>query len=101
MLRRADMAEVPRIQDYLNIWIFLGNSAQNLHRAIGGMVVDDDVFVAVLRESSEELTHTIDQDFDVALFVVAGTNYADELHTPFPPTCHSAVRRMASCRLTV
>ncbi len=102
VMRRANVAEVARIEDYLNVRISSGNAAQNLDGSIVRIIVDDDMFVAVLRETGEELAHTVCQNFDVTLFVVTGTDNADQLHNPVPsPTCHSAVRRIASCKLTV
>ena len=84
VLGRADVAEIARIDDYLDVGIVPGDATQNIHRAICRIVINDDVLVAILRQPREDLSDTFSQDFDIAFFVVAGTDDADELHIPFP-----------------
>src|ERR1700733_11483070 len=100
-MRRANVPEVSRIHDDFDFRILRGNTAENLYGAIGRVIVDKDVLVAVLRKTSEDLAHAVSQDFNISFFVIAGTDNADELHIPFPSRCQAAVRRIASCRLTV
>jgi len=62
--------QVASIQDYFDVGIVLGDDAQNFHRAIRRMVVDDVLLIA-LRKVRKQLAHTVGQNLDVAFFVVA------------------------------
>jgi hypothetical protein len=73
MLRQSDVAEAPRVQDCFDMRLVLGDAAQNVHRTIGRMVVDDNVLLTVLGEVCKQPTHTVGQNLDVTFFVVAGT----------------------------
>ena len=46
----ADMPEVARIHDDLDVAVLRGKTAQNGHRAVGGGVIDEDVLVAIPAE---------------------------------------------------
>src|SRR5450432_3570751 len=66
----ADVAEVARIGDYLHVSIFSGELLQHREGAVGGLVIDEDVFVAVAAELRDDGTHPGVHFADVQLFVV-------------------------------
>ena len=70
------MTEVPRIDDHFDFGIILRDTAQNIHRAIGRMVIDDDVLITILRKIGKQLANTFDQNQSMATVSAVGANAA-------------------------
>ncbi len=84
--RRADVAEVARVDDHLDARVVGADAAQDLHRAVARGVVDEEVLVGVRARrraaaGSRMTSRTWRYDLlDVLLFVVAGRDDAQERH---------------------
>src|ERR1041385_6689658 len=86
VIRRADMSEITRIDDDLDVAVLCRERAQTLHCAVGRGVVDEDVLVRVARQRGDRVANLLVQFFDVLLFVVAAGDDADERHQSAPFT---------------
>ncbi len=78
--RRADMAKIAAVDDYLDMLVFRRQSPENRLRLVGGGVVDEDVLVAVSTQRGEYFLDPPVTLFDIIFFVVAGRYNANEFH---------------------
>src|SRR5450756_330141 len=87
---RADVTEVPRVDDHLDARVRSADAAQDLDRAIAGGVVDEEVLVRVglgaavrlraWRQALHDTAHLAHDLVDVLLFVEAGSDDTEEWH---------------------
>ena len=79
VMRRADVAEVPRVDDDLDVFVLRRDLPQNRHRAVLGGIIDEDVFVTIAADFREDFFDLLVAFADVFLLVVTGADNADEL----------------------
>src|SRR5438105_5513408 len=107
MMRRSNVPKIARIHNHLHMLIAHGNLSELSDRVINRVIVDDDVFVVVLRHLCKDLAHLVRQRSNIAFLVVAGTYDTDQLSTfrhSAPPRAaryHAAVRRIPSSNSTI
>ena len=77
VVRRADVAEVARVDDDLDAAVVAGESAQDLYGAVGRGVVDEQVLVGIAGERFKHLPHALAERRDVAGLVVARSENRD------------------------
>src|SRR5450759_5004693 len=73
------MPEIAAIDDHLDVWISCGDLAENRSRLIRRCVVDEDVFVTILFLGLKDRTNPRIQFSNVALFVIARRDDANEV----------------------
>ncbi len=76
----ADVSEVTRVADNLDIRVGGGNFTEDSEGSVAGRVVDEDVLVAVFSKAQHQVTHAFVDFADIAFLVEAGRDYADGLH---------------------
>ena len=76
----ADVSEVTRVADHLDVRIGSGNFAEDGEGSVAGRVVDEDVLVAVFSEAQHQVAHAFVDFADVAFLVEAGRDYANGFH---------------------
>jgi len=81
MVRRANMAYIPRIYDYLDGAVRCRQSPQYLDCPVRGRVIDKDMLVAILGKLSQSLPRAQIQLLDIALLVIARTHNAYQLQS--------------------
>ncbi len=79
MQRGAHLPEITRVDDDLDVPVLLRDQFELFDRAVGGVVVDKDMFVGILAEACHYGAHLRIYLVNVVLFVVAGRDNADGL----------------------
>ena len=79
MHRRADVAEVARVHDDLDVLVFGGNRLQDGDRVVPGGVVDENVLVLILADPNHYLADLVIEVENILLLVVAGRHDGDRL----------------------
>ena len=84
----ADVSEVTRVADNLDIRVGGSNFTEDSEGGVAGRVVDEDVLVAVFSEAQHQVTHALVDFADIAFLVETGRDYADGFHFVNSLTCH-------------
>src|ERR1700686_3402430 len=76
----ADVSEVTRVADNLDIRVGGSNFTEDIEGGVAGRVVDEDVLVAVFSEAQHQVTHAFVDFADITFLVKSGRNHADGFH---------------------
>src|SRR5205807_6191964 len=80
----TDVAEIPGIDDQLDVSIVSRKALQDFHGAIGGAVVDEEVFVTIAPQAGHYFADPGIHLCDISLLVVTGRENADAFHDVRP-----------------
>ncbi|MCY1530889.1 hypothetical protein D9M68_660960 [compost metagenome] len=80
VVRRADVPEIPCVQDHLDVAIGSGHRAQDLRRSVGREVVDEQMLIRHALDRLEDGARLAVHLLDVLFLVVAGGDDGDVFH---------------------
>jgi hypothetical protein len=99
MVRRTDMAEISRIQDDLDSFVFRSHLCQYGRRIVVGTIVNEYMFERILRQLREYVFYTGKQFFDILLFIEARGDNADFFHCFILPNDNDRRSHFSGCSL--